>query len=43
MKGGVNMTKDALIEKIEALVKPIVSDLDYILYHKMCIRDSSCT
>ena len=34
------MSKDALIEKIEAFVKPIVSDLDYILYHIEYVKEN---
>ncbi len=34
------MSKDALIEKIEVFVKPIVSDLDYILYHIEYVKEN---
>ena len=34
------MSKDALIEKIEAFVKPIVSDLDYILDHIEYVKEN---
>ena len=34
------MSKDALIEKIEAFVEPIVSDLDYILYHIEYVKEN---
>ena len=34
------MKKDALIEKIEAFVKPIVSEMNYILYHMEYVKEN---
>jgi ribosome maturation factor RimP len=34
------MKKDALIEKIEALVKPITDELNYELYHVEYVKEN---